>query len=43
MVGLMDDAAAVTKLGFSVGRGTLPFTCHPKAADGHAGGLLLGL
>lgn len=43
MVGLTDEAAAATKPGSSVGRGTLPFTCHPKVADGHAGGLLLGV
>jgi hypothetical protein len=43
MVGLMDAAAAATMLGPNVGRGTLPLTCHPKVADGHAGGLLLGV
>lgn len=42
-VGLIDAAAADTKLGSSVGSGTSPLTCHPKVAEGQAGGLLLGL
>jgi len=42
-VGLMDDAAAATKLGSRVGNGTSPMTCHPKVADGQAGGLLLAV
>jgi hypothetical protein len=42
-VGLTDAAAADTKLGSSVGRGTSPLTCHPMVADGQGGGLLLGL